>query len=111
MSESQSTGWRPPVIDSYTVEKSPPLTAPELAAGHPQPLARVILRGRNFFIRAVTPQITIGGMKVLDFQILPDESTILLYLFSRPPENGTIQVSYGPSLTAEAGPFSWDDDG
>jgi hypothetical protein len=107
MSESQP-GWAPPVIDSYSVEKSPPLSAAELAQGYPQPLARVILRGRNFFIRAVTPKVAIGGMKVLDFQILPDESTIILHLFERPPENGTITVSYGPSLVAELGPFTWD---
>lgn len=97
---AESTAWPPPVIESFELEKSPPL--PAEAPGFPQPLARVTVRGRNFFIRAVSPTITIGDRKVLDSEILPDEKTILLYLFEPPPQGGKIRVSYGPGMTAES---------
>lgn len=107
MSDSPSTAWPPPMIESYELEKSPSL--PGADQGFPQPLARVTVRGQNFFIRAVSPKITIGDMTVLDYEILPDEKTILLYLFAPAPEGGKIRISYGPGMTGESGqPFSWD---
>ena len=99
--------WPPPLIQSYELEKSPSL--PGADPSFPQPLARVIVRGQNFFIRAVSPKITLGERPVLDYEILPDEKTILLYLFEPPPEGGKIRISYGPGMTAESEqPFSWD---
>jgi hypothetical protein len=107
MSDSPSPAWPPPVIESYELEKSPSL--PGADPSFPQPLARVTVRGRNFFIRAVSPKITIGDSKILDFEILPDEKTILLYLFEPLPEGGKIRISYGPGMTGESEqPFSWD---
>lgn len=101
-----STSWPPPVIESYELEKSPALPGAE--PGFPPPLARVIVRGQNFFIRAVSPKITIGDRKILDYEILPDEKTILLYLFERPAEGARITIDYGPGLMAESPqPFSW----
>jgi hypothetical protein len=99
---AESTAWPPPVIESFELEKDPVLSAAEAAPGFPRPLARVIVRGRNFFIRAVSPTITIGDRKVLDSEILPDEKTILLYLFEPPPQGGKIRVSYGPGMTGES---------
>ena len=106
MSAPHNTAWPPPVIESFSLEKSPPEAVPE--GGFPQPIARVTVRGRNFFMRAIPPRIEIGGSRILDFEILPDEQTLVLFLFQRPPE-GRISVSYGPGLSAESEqPFSWD---
>ena len=106
MSEPRNPAWPPPVIESFSLETSPPSEAPQ--EGFPQPIARVIVRGRNFFIRAIPPRIEIGGSRILDFEILPDEQTLVLFLFQRPPDGGRITVSYGPGLAAESEqPFVW----
>jgi hypothetical protein len=94
--DAKSADWPPPVIESFTVEK---LDQPEEGEGS-GPLAQVKLVGRNFFVRAIAPEITIGEEQVLDYEIKDSEQMIVLYLYERPPE-GKITVSYGPGLTAE----------
>ena len=106
MSEERGTAWPSPIIESYTLEKLP--RQDDASAGE-QPIARIILEGSNFFIRAVRPTVKIGDMHVLDHDITPDERKIILYLFERPPEGGRLSIRYGKGLVTTFGePFHWE---
>lgn len=100
-----SKDWPPPILKSYTLEKVSPSHSPTTNP----PIAKVILRGENFFNRAVSPTVKIGEMEILDCEIMPSEQAMVLYLFERPPEGGKITVSYEPEEVGELEePFHWD---
>jgi hypothetical protein len=99
------SSWPAPVLESYTLEKMP---QQKTEGGPPRTIAKVAIRGKNFFSRAISPKIMIGDLKVLDYEITPDESGIILYLFQRPKDGSRITVSYGPEMVGELEePFRW----
>jgi hypothetical protein len=106
----QPSGYEPPVLESYSVEfvPLPPSEAREATAAPARQRLQITLRGSKFVVRAKMPIIMIGNMWVKEYQVMPDERTIVCYLDELPEEGATISISYGEGKCVELPePFSW----
>lgn len=99
----QPGGYGPPILESYSAEfvPSPPRAAREAAAAFAPPRLQLTLHGRNFVVRAKMPIIMIGDVRVKEYEIMPDERTIVCYLDELPEEGAMISISYGGGQRAE----------
>jgi hypothetical protein len=116
MAGDERAGYGEPRIEDYRVEAlaaAPEAVpkgarvAPEAGAGRvPGRRFAVILRGENFYTRAMMPIIRIGETLVTEYRIAPDGRSITCYLDELPPDGARISVSYGPGRRGElAEPF------
>lgn len=105
-------------LDSYSLESGPTAEDSMAAVASPsdQPAdaaaldnsatppalpVRIILRGSGFLIGALDPEIRIGDVRLRDFEISSDSTTIFGYLHEIPPEGSVITIDYGRAGRAE----------
>ena len=91
----ESSGFRPPRLEGYSVELEPSLPTASLAAVGPEREVRVILHGENFVARAMPLVIMIGGVPVSRYQIAPDQNSVVCFLDEMPEDGSVISVGYG----------------
>ncbi|HEV2140835.1 MAG TPA: hypothetical protein VGT01_06545 [Candidatus Dormibacteraeota bacterium] len=86
---------RPTTLDSYDLEEvEVPLGQGKAQGKEMTRATRITIHGKNIFLRALEPTVTVGGIEVLYPRIDPDERTITGYLVSTPPEGAHIQLVY-----------------
>lgn len=101
MSNAETDEYRPPILESYSIER--PSTARALVGEGEAPPVRewkIVLHGRNFFERAMMPIIRIGQVRVEKYEITPDGCCIVCYLQELPEEGAEVSITYGPGMTA-----------
>jgi hypothetical protein len=89
-------------LESYSLERvslSDAESSPALVA--PATPIRITLRGQCFKVTARDPKITIGNVQLMDYEIMPDECTIIGYLYEQPEEGSVISIEYDPNTRAE----------
>lgn len=101
MSIAETDEYRPPVLESYSVQ-APPAIHALAAESEARPVTewRITLHGRNFSERAMMPVIRIGPIRVDRYEITPDGCCIVCYLQELPEEGAEISITYGPGMTA-----------
>lgn len=100
---TQPSGYGPPKVKGYSVELEPEARrAPGAAArSADRPQVKVLIHGEGFIARAMRLIIKIGDVRVKDYQVTPDQRTLICHLDEMPEEGAVITVGYGREQSVE----------